>query len=451
MGACPTYCKHRKGSCMLLRRTARLHISNSWNVDRACRILLMNDATPSALDGVTVLEVASRHTRYAGKLFGELGADVILVEPPGGSALRSEGPGINGHPESDSSLSFNYYNTSKRGLTLDLDSVAGQKLFRELVTRADLVLEGEKPGAMEHRNLGYDALRRVTPRLVLTSVTPFGQSGPYARFECEDLVAMALGGFMYLSGYPDSEPIRAYGEQAYLGAGMYAAVASMLALTTAELTGEGDHVDVSMQECVVMAMETAVQYYDLERTVRKRFGAEQRFAGSGVFACKDGYVYMMAAGIGANKFWSYSLAWLMAEGVPGVQRLQGDRWQEIEFVKSDEAKRIFAEVFAPWARQLTKAELYHRGQRHHVPLAPVNGPSDILASPQLAHRGFFIDVPDPRTGSVLRMPGAPYQLSRTPWRFQRPAPAAGQHNAQILGALGRDVQEVQELSRAGII
>lgn len=389
--------------------------------------------TPKALDGLRVLEIASPCTAYTGKLFADMGADVVLIEPPGGSAMRCEGPYVGDRPGAERSLSFAYYNTSKRGITLDLDSPSGQALFLELASSADLILEGGKPGLMTRRGIDYDVLTRRRPQLVLTSITPFGQTGPYAQFECEDLVALALGGFMYLGGYPDSAPIRAYGNQAYLAAGMYAAVASMLALTAAELEGEGDHVDVSMQECVVMAMETAVQYYDLEHTVRKRFGANQRFAGSGVFECKDGYIYMMAAGIGANKFWSYSLQWLKSERVPGVERLEGERWKEIEFVQSDEAKRIFAEVFSPWARQRTKAQLYHDGQKNHVPLAPVNAPGDILRSPQLEHRKYFVEVPHPEADRPLCMPGAPYRLTRTPWRISRRAPMVGEHNAEVLG------------------
>ncbi len=407
--------------------------------------------TPSALSGLRVLEIAGPCTRYAGKLFADMGADVVLVEPPEGGATRREPPYIEDVPGTERSLCHAYYNTSKRGVTLDLDSTSGQGLFRELASGAALVIEGEKPGTMKQRGLDYDALSARRPQLVVTSVTPFGQSGPYASYECDDIVALALGGFMYLTGYPDSSPLRAYGDQAYLAAGMYAAVASMLALTTAETQDIGQHVDVSMQECVVMAMETAAQYVDLEGAVRKRFGANQRFAGSGVFECKDGYVYMMAAGIGANKFWSYSLEWLMSERVPGVERLQGERWKEMEFVQSDEAKRIFAEVFSPWAKAHTKAELYHAGQRHHVPLAPVNGPKDILSSPQLAHRGYFVEVPHREAQQPLRMPGAPYRLSRTPWRISRRAPQLGEHNAEVYGEIGVDQGRLRSLHAGGVI
>lgn len=397
---------------------------------------------PSALSGVRVLEIASPLTRYCGKMFADLGADVILIEPPGGCDLRREPPFARDVTHGEASLAFAYYHTSKRGITLDLESAAGQAAFRSLASDADLVLEGEKPGVMSRRGLEYEQLRVLNPRLVVASVTPFGQSGPYAAYEATDLIGLAMGGLLYLGGYPDAAPTRVYGEQAYSGAAMYAAVSALLALTDAEMTGVGQHVDVSMQECVVMAMETAVQFYDLERTVRKRYAGEQRFAGTGVFECRDGYIYMMASGIGANKFWSLSIQWLTDEQVPGVARLHGEAWNDLDYVKSDAAKRIFAEVFGPWAKTRTKSELYREGQRRHIPLAPINTPADILASPQLAHREYFVEVKDPQFTKPILMPGAPYRLSRTPWRIARPAPRVGEHDKEVLAAreagAGRD-------------
>jgi benzylsuccinate CoA-transferase BbsE subunit len=198
-------------------------------------------------------------------------------------------------------------------------------------------------------------------------------------------------------------------------------------------------------------METAVQVFDLEGTVRKRVGARQRYAGTGVFECADGYVYMMAGGIGANKFWGYSLSWLTEEKVPGVERLAGEEWKAFEYIQTEDAKRIFAEVFAPWAKRKTKAYLYNEGQKRHIPLAPVNTPQDILENPQLEYRGYFVEVDHPGTGRKLRMPGAPYKLSRTPWRQQSRAPMLGEHNAEIYGALGRSDESLGRLFSAGVI
>lgn len=203
-------------------------------------------AQPQALAGIRVIELAGPMSSYCGKLFAELGADVILIEPPGGSALRNVEPFIADEPGPDRSLSFAYFNTSKRGITLDLEKPEGQNVFRALAANADLVIDTTKPGTLERWGCGYDTLAAQHASLVVTSITPFGQTGPYAQYEAEDLVGLATGGFLYLGGYTDSPPVGAYGNQAFLGASQYGAVAAMLALTRAELTGEGEHVDVSM-------------------------------------------------------------------------------------------------------------------------------------------------------------------------------------------------------------
>ena len=394
----------------------------------------------AALAGLRVIELASPMSQYCGKMFAELGAEVILVEPPEGQGAqtRSVPPFIDGVAGPDRSMAFEYFNGSKRGITLDLDSGEGQALFRKLAADADLVVEAEKPGVMAARGCGYAELKALKPSLVVLSITGFGQTGPYAQYESSDLIALATGGFMYLGGYSDSPPLAAYGDQALLGAGMYGAVSAMIALTAAELSGEGEHIDVSMQECMTMAMETAVQFFDLEGKVRKRNADEQRYAGTGVYACQDGYIYAMFAGIGANKFWPISLQWFLDEKIPAVERLQGREWHSVDYVHSAEGKRIFAEVFGPWAMHKTKSYLYHEGQRRHIPIAPINDTADILASKQFAHRKFFIDAVHAATGKKLRMPGAPYQFSATPWRRGKSAPALGEHNDEILAPLATD-------------
>jgi len=177
----------------------------------------------------------------------------------------------------------------------------------------------------------------------------------------------------------------------------------------------------------------------------------QRFAGTGVFECADGHLYMMASGIGVNKFWPLSLQWLVDEKVPGVERLKGEEWNTVEYVGTEEAKRIFAEVFGPWAKTRTKAYLYAEGQRRHIPLAAINRPDDLLKSPQLAHRGFFVKVEQPGLDKPLVMPGAPYKLAATPWRMRGPAPRVGQHNAEVFAEAGLDARRIAALSQEGVI
>lgn len=408
----------------------------------------------SALAGIRVLDLSGSLGNYCGKLFADLGAEVILVEPIGGTATRGMEPMIAGRRDPDASLVFQYHNTNKRSIAIDLDSREGRALLLSLVSEAHLIIENERPGAMKEKGLGYDALREVAPHLVLTSITPFGQSGPYAQWKAQDIVGLALGGMLSLSGYPDTAPMAAFGYQATAAANLFAAVASMAAVYEAEASGEGQHVDVSMQECVVMGMENAVQFYDLEGSIRKRNAGQQRQAGTGVFPCRDGYVYLMAGGVGANRFWGSTVRWLIGEGVEGAEVLAESRWTDQDFLATDEAKDIFSRIFGGFALKHTKRALYLRGQECRIPIAPVNDASDILASAQLEERGFFVPVDLPGTAGerlACAMPGAPYKLSATPWKLSCRAPRLGDHTAEILTALGIDAARQAELQQQGIV
>lgn len=409
------------------------------------------DHTTEALAGIRVLDLSGPTGNYCGKLFAELGADVILVEPPAGTRLRREPPFVDGVAGLERSLSFAYYNTSKRGITLNLDKIGGRNLFFKLVEDADLVIETEKPGAMKRRGLDFQALSAVNPRVIVTSITPFGQTGPYSGYESEDLVALALGGLLSLGGYADTPPMRAHGNQAWLCAGMYGAVAALMAVLEAEASGRGQHVDVSMQECVTLALENAVQYYELEGIVRKRHAGRQRFAGTGVFRCQDGFIYLMAGGVGANKFWPRSVEWLCDEGAPGAEALRDEKWSSVEFLRTEEAKNAFATIVSPYFVTRPKAYLYHEGQRRRIPIAPVSSPQDLVENRQLAHRRHFVEGTNPVTGGPMLMPGAPYRLSLSPWRMRGPAPALGQHNEEVYGRYGLRGGEIEELRMAEVL
>jgi benzylsuccinate CoA-transferase BbsE subunit len=406
---------------------------------------------PAALEGLRVLDLSGAIGNYAGKLFADMGADVILVEPPGGGELRREPPFIGDVPGPERSLSFAYQNTSKRGLCLDLDSASGQRLLRDLAATADLVIESFPPGWLSSRGLDHARLAAARPSLVTASITPFGQTGPYAEFAATDLVGLAMGGLLYMGGYRDAAPTQAHGDQAFKAASMYGAVAAMLAVTEAELSGEGQHVDIAMQECVTLALENAAQAFDLEGTVRMRPPGDQRFAGYGLFPCKDGYIYLGSRGIGNSPAWSRTLRWLADEGMAGVERLHGPEWSDAAWLKGPEARDVFAELFIPWAMQHGKAWLYEEGQKRLIPLAPVSTPKDLLDNPQLAARGLFVPFTHPLVETAARMPGAPYILSRTPWRVRRPAPRLGEHTAEVLAEIGIGREDVARLYAAGVV
>ncbi|TQN38015.1 benzylsuccinate CoA-transferase BbsE subunit [Blastococcus colisei] len=407
-------------------------------------------ATEGALSGLRVLDLSGPLGNYCGKLFAELGADVVLVEPPGGTALRHQPPFADDRPGLERSLPFLYTNTSKRSLRLDLDQPEGQQVLRDLAAGADLVIETDSPGRMDARGLGHEQLSKDNPRLVTTSITPFGQTGPYAQYEASDLVCLAMGGLLYLGGYVDGPPVQAGQEQAYVAGNLFGAVASMLAVTAAETSGQGQHVDVSVQESVVMGLENAAQFQDLEGRVRRRTGGRQWRAGAGVFPCADGYVYLLAGGIGGNRFWPNLVAWLDSEAAPRVEDLRGEQWGEREFVEAEENRDLFAEIFLPFAANRTKAELYRDAQKWRVPLCPVSKPSDILQSAQLRHRNYFVSVEGP-DGAPAVMPGAPYALSDTPWRLKGRAPRLGEHSVEILHELGCSAERVAGLRQAGVI
>ena len=262
---------------------------------------------------------------------------------------------------------------------------------------------------MARRGIDYAALSAGNPQLVMTSVTPFGQSGPYAQYVAEDIVALALGGLLYLGGYPDTPPMAAHGNQAYLAAAQFASVASMMALLDANRS-PGQHIDVSIQECVVMGMETAIQFYDLEKTVRKRASGQPIMAGVGVFACADGEIYLMAGGIASTRFWENMVNWLIDEGIADAKQLLESKWESHDYLATDEAKNIFNGLFAPFAKKHTKVNLYQSGQLRRIPVCPINTPRDILANRQLDYRGFFVQQQHTPSGRPLTVPGAPYKL-----------------------------------------
>jgi benzylsuccinate CoA-transferase BbsE subunit len=400
-----------------------------------------------ALAGIRVVEMGGGLTNYCGKLLAELGADVILVEPPAGSELRTEPPFADDDPDAGS-LPFFYRNTSKRSVVVDVDRPEGQEIVRRLAAGADLVLEDRSPGYLAARGLAARDLIAANPSLVVTSITPFGQDGPYAEFRHSDLICMAFGGMLWMGGYEDGPPVRADGDQAYVAGSLFGAVASMVALTHAELQGVGQHVDVSVQESVAMGLENAAQYYDLERHIRTRFGGTQRDAGFGVFPCADGYVFLLAAGIGGNRFWGNMVEWILQEG-EGGEELQGEGWGERSFMQTEGAKQTFWRIFTAFAADKTKAELYHGSQKWRVPLGPVNRPSDVVASAQLKARRYFVDVE--AFGRTVAVPGAPYRLSATPWRLTGPAPGLGEHTDAVLAECGFGAGEVAALRASGAV
>ncbi|NBX90642.1 MAG: CoA transferase, partial [Betaproteobacteria bacterium] len=178
--------------------------------------------------------------------------------------------------------------------------------------------------------------------------------------------------------------------------------------------------------------------------------AEQRFAGYGLFECKDGYIFLGSRGIGNSPAWSRSLQWFKDENMQGVERLFGAEWSDLSYLKSMEAREVFGELFMNWSRQHSKAWLYTQGQKRLIPLAPVSTPADLMENQQLQARGHFVEFTHPLLKQAAQMPGAPYVMTATPWRISRPAPFLGQHSEQVLAEIGIVAEDFSRLVSAGV-
>ena len=273
------------------------------------------------LERYRCLDLCDEKGIFAGKLLGEMGADVIKVERPGGDSLRMTGPFYRKKAHPERSLYWLAFNVSKRGISLNIETPQGQDIFRRLVSTSDVVIESFPPGYLDQLGLGYDDLKQVNPRIILTSITPFGQNGPYKDFKTSDLVSMSMGGITWLTGDPDRPPVTVGSpSQAFLFAGTYAAIATLIALYYRETSGEGQHVDVSIQQCLVPVTLNTIPHWTLNANLVKRAGNRRAGLTSGAtqrqtWRCQDGYVtltiYGGARGVKTNR---PLVRWMEEEG-----------------------------------------------------------------------------------------------------------------------------------------
>ena len=415
----------------------------------------------TALAGLRVLDLTDLKGAMCAKLFGDMGADVIKVEPPEGDAMRRIGPFLDGQPHrggnlsstrherldpfplSDRSLLFWFYNTSKRGITLDLNQPAGQELAKQLAAKADVLVESAAPGTLARLGLGYDELKQLNPNLVFTSITPFGQTGPYKDYRSSDMVAEALGGMIWTNGFPDEPPLHALGLQAYHSASFFAAIGTLLALLTRDAIGEGQWVDVSIQEAVAGAVEHIAPFYHQGLGVERRRGSLHWSRYFRVARCRDGYVMHCSLGD-----WTSLVEWV--KGDRKAQDLEEARWEDLTYRK-EHAEHLFA-ILDDWAKDYSVAELMEGAQLRRIPYATVRPPEALVDDPQLNDRGFFSDIEHPESGRRLRYPGGPIHFTTTPWRIARRPPLLGEHNSEVYrGELGLTEERLVELAQAGVI
>lgn len=398
----------------------------------------------SALGGTKVVELCQLVAGpYCTKLLSDLGAEVIKVEPPGGDQARNLPPFFHDEPDPEGSGLFLYLNTNKLGITLNVHTATGKDIFLKLIEDADVLVEDNPPGAMEELGLDHESLKQINPRLIMASITPFGQTGPYRDYKAYHLNVFHGSGEGYLTpggvenmGRPPLKVGNLVGEY---DSGLNAAIAILAALYRRRRSGSGQYIDISKQESVMSLNRLDMPRWANEGEVITR--AKLGVPYGGALPCRDGYTVFVT--------------WEVEQWDKLVDFMGNPEWTRDEEFK-DYASRyqngeLINALLTEWLAGHDKEELYHQGQAAEVPFAMVYTPQDLADSAQLDERGFFTEVEHPRTGKI-RYPSVPYKFSETPVQVQRPAPLLSEHNEEILTRrLGYDKEELSRLGMAGVI
>ncbi len=397
------------------------------------------------LTDLRVVELCDELGQLAGKLLADMGADVIKVEPPAGSTARAIGPFVKDISGPNRSLNFWYHNTNKRSVVLDLErSQADRSIFRRLVASASIVVESCRPGYLPGLGFGFEDLRAARDNLIMCSITPFGQDGPWAAYASSDLVSLALGGPMNMNGYdpedaPGAPPIRGHGDQGYNTACHFAVHGVLAALLYRDRTGHGQYVDCSMHEALSCTTEVGMPYwlYKRQDVIRQtaRHAAANRTE-PWLYSARDGRD-IIVFGVGRdNAGWKKLTDWFQSEGF-------GEQFSEPRFASPQDRQPgrgnpQAAEIMAEVKRFIAAHDadyVYRGGQERGQAWGVVRSPEETLSDPHLWDRGFFVETIGEGAPNPAAMPGAPYVFSKTPWELRRPAPKLGEHTQEVLAEL----------------
>ncbi|MBL7165474.1 MAG: CoA transferase [Dehalococcoidales bacterium] len=395
-----------------------------------------------ALSGVRVLDVTHYIAGpYCTKLLADYGAEVVKVERPGtGDGARRIGPFYKDDPHPEKSGLFLYLNTNKRGVTLNLKSETGIKIFRELVADADILVENFNPRVMPSLGLDYESLERINPGLVMTSISNFGQTGPYRDYKATEIVADAMGGWMSIIGHPGREPLKPGGNQAQFVSGLFGGVGTMTAFHGRELTGVGQHVDISLMDAVLYIQMNITQIYHYHERITGRIGNMVLPPPGSILPCRDGYIGAIAV---TNSQWQSLCEWM------GKPELASDERFLTRIHRTENVDELIATLI-PWLLEHDQEELLSEAQKRRIPFGIPAAADRLLNSEHLNERGYFVDVEHPFTGKV-RYPGAQFGLGDLPYEL-KPAPLLGEHNEEIYcRRLGYNNKDLVKLRETGVI
>ena len=392
------------------------------------------------LDGVKVLDLSEDIAgAFCARLLADYGADVLKLEPTQGSTLRRMPPFFHDDPHPEKSLFFLLLNLNKKSATLNLENSAGRAIVRSLIPHVDVVIESYKPGYLAGLGLGYSDLESLNPSLVVTSITPFGQTGPYSQYQGEDIVSYAMGMIMSISGLQDREPLKHGGFQAQYEGGLNGAAATAMALFMEGNTGEGQHIDVSVTECVASTMlATQTMYPFMGGTQRRRRPAGSNFGHP--MPCEDGWIIVQPGG-GAT--------WETIADFFGPAELHEPRFSET--AQRNQNGEELDLIVLDSIKDRGKWDLFTKAAQARMLFGLVQTPSELAECPQLESRDFYREVDHPVIGRI-KVPAALFNLSLTPYQYRLPAPTLGQHNHEIYSdGLGYSPQKLVMLRQTGAI
>ena len=412
-----------------------------------------------ALGDIRVLDLADEKGMLCGKILAALGADVIKVEKPGGDPARRLGPFYHDIPDPEKSLYWWAFNTDKLSITLDIETPRGQEVFKQLVKTADFVIESFPPGYLNELGLGYTELSNINDRVILVSISPFGQEGPYRDYKGSDLVVWALGGMLNQTGDPDRPPLQVSLPQSYIAASTSAAEGALVALFARDRFGEGQHVDVSAIETLAfIGSESFPFWYALGQNRRRSGSRILRMGGvlaPQIYPCKDGYInYHLQVGRPGGKRNTRMAQWLDREGLD-TDFIRNTDWFQLDWLDFTQEPGGLGRLTIPLSKLFerhTMKELFAEAFRQNISLYPVASNKDTIENEQLAARNFWVSIGHPELGETITYPGAFAVLTETPVQIKKRAPLIGEHNEDIyLTELGLSKKEFNILVKAKVI
>lgn len=412
------------------------------------------------LDPYRVLDLTTERGLLCGQILADLGADVIKIEPPGGSSARKLGPFYQDQEDAENSLYWWAYNRNKRGITLDITRSEGQDILRRLAQDAKFLIESDNPGTLAQYGLSYDELAADNPGLIYVSITPFGQAGPKASYADSDLIILASSGPLVITGDEDRPPVRLSVPQGYLHASAAAAPAALIALYESHQSNRGQHIDISAQQAAAHATQSTILSAPLNDAETRRMAGGAKMGPLEIrllWPAKDGHVSIAYLfGSAFAHFTKRLMDWIYEEGFCDEEVQQMD-WVDMggglfggdpKTIEDYERLKLIVEDFT---KTKTKAELFQNALDRGLLVAPVTTIDEVVESKQLESRQYWTTVDHEEIGKAFAYPGPFAKFSEQPISYKRRPPKIGEHNAEVYGELDLDAQALAELQGKGII